>query len=309
MKINTILVRIFCFFLLITIVYSCKKDGEIIPNNNAPYYDGIPTVVVENYINRLFIDLIGREPLDVEMSAELATLKAAELSITARVNLINKLQTDATFLEGDSSYKYAYYLRFYELSKARLLEGAADDQIQSEFINIISNSVFSDSLAGDSFGMEINKQKILLLNNVLDIPDDYRLDSIEIKDVYARLLNNAVYDEINMNTFNFLRASFNDLFFRFPTQSEFDKGYNMIEFDQSEILFGVSGQNKGDFISIVVNSEEFYEGMVKWLYQTLMAREPSTTEVVGHMSTFFTDHDVQKLQRNIMITDEYAHFN
>ena len=142
MKINTILVRTFCFFLLITIVYSCKKDGEIIPDNNAPYYDGIPTVVVENYINRLFIDLIGREPLDAEMSTELAILKAAELSKSARVNLVNKLQTDATYLSGDSSYKYAYYMRFYELSKARLLEGAADDQIQTEFINIISNNVF-----------------------------------------------------------------------------------------------------------------------------------------------------------------------
>ena len=309
MKDNIILLRIISLTLIIIMVFSCKKDGEIISDNNAPYYDGIPTVVIENYINRLFIDLIGREPLDTEMTEELAVLKDADLSISAREELIEKLQMDTNYLPGDSSYKHAYYMRFYEMSKARLLEAVADHEINSEFINRILSTAFADSLAGDSFGLEINNHKVLLLKKVLAIPREYRLDSIGIKDVYSRLLNNAVYDEINMNTFNFLRASFNDLFFRYPTQSEFDKGYSMIEYDQSEILFGVSGQNKGDFISILVNSKEFYEGVVKWLYQTLLAREPSTTEVVGHMETFYVDHDVQKLQRNIMATDEYANFN
>ena len=134
------------------------------------------------------------------------------------------------------------------------------------------------------------------------------LDSMEIKDVFGILLYNAVYDRINMNSFNFLRASFNDLFSRLPTQSEFDKGYDMIEYDQSEVLFGIPGQSKGDYIDILVNSKEFYEGIIRWLYQTLLAREPSTTEVFTHMSTFYLDRDVQKLQKYILRTDEYANF-
>lgn len=309
MKTTNSLFGIFLFCIVLCTLGSCKKDGEIIPDNDAPYYDGIPTVVIENYINRLFIDLIGREPLDTEMASELAALKDAELSVSARGVLINKLQTDTTFVQGDSSYKHAYYIRFYELSKARMLEGASDDQINSEFINIISNDVYADSINGDSFNMEIGKQKIRLLEDVIAIPYDYRMGDIEIKEVCARLLNNEVYDEINMNTFNFLRASFNDLFFRFPTQSEFDKGYDMIEYESPEILFGVSGQNKGDYISIMVNSEEFYEGMIRWMYQTLLVREPTTTEVYNHMTSFYVDHDVQKVQRVILQTDEYANFN
>lgn len=309
MRTAVTILQLFCVLFVAAFLQSCKKDGEIIPGNNAPYYDGIPSVVIENYINRLFIDLIGREPLDVEMASELAALKTAELNSSARNVLINKLQTDATFIQGDSSYKHAYYIRFYELSKARMLEGASDYQIDQQFISILSFGVYADSISGDSFSMELGKQKIRLLEDVLAIPYDYRMGSAEIKDVYARLLNNAVYDEINMNTFNFLRASFDDLFFRFPTQSEFDKGYNMVEFDKPEILFGTSGQNKGDYVSIMVNSKEFYEGMIRWLYQTLLAREPSTTEVYNHMITFYQDHDVQKLQRAILITDEYANFN
>jgi hypothetical protein len=307
-KVPTIL-KVFLVFVLAVFLDSCKKDGEIIPGNTAPYYDGVPNVLIENYINRLFIDLIGREPLDAEMTSELAILKEAGLSPSARYGLVNKLQTDTNFIQGDSSYKHAYYIRFYELSKARMLEGAADYQINDQFIAILSFSVYADSISGDSFSMEIGRQKIRLLEDVLAIPYDYRMGSVEIRDVYARLLNNAVYDQINMNTFNFVNASFDDLFFRFPTQSEFDRGYDMVEFDKPEILFGISGQNKGDYVSILANSKEFYEGMIRWLYQTWMAREPSTTEVYNHMMTFFQDHDVQKVQRAILISDEYANFN
>jgi len=305
---NTVLVKLTLLLFISVVIDSCKKDAEIIPDNNAPYYNGIPTVVVKNYINRLFIDLIGREPLDTEMSVELAVLKTADLSMSSRDLLINKLQSNTNFIQGDSSYKYAYYIRFYELSKARMLEGASDFQI-NEFITILKSSVNADSINGDNLNMEIGKKQIKHLNEILEIPVSYLLDSIKINDVYSRLLYNTVYDQINMNTFNFLMASFNDLFFRFPTQSEFDKGYNMIEFDKPEILFGVSGQNKGDYISLLVSSREFSEGMIKWLYQTLLAREPSTTEVYTHINTFAQDLDVQKIQRLILRTDEYAQFN
>lgn len=113
---------------LLVVIASCKKD-EFIPDNNAPYYDGIPTVKVQNYVNRLYIDLIGREPLDVEMTADVAALRAASLSMDARQTLILKLQTDTSFIAGDSSYFVAYYLRLYNLFKFRLLEGASDAEI------------------------------------------------------------------------------------------------------------------------------------------------------------------------------------
>ena len=57
-----------------------------------------------------------------------------------------------------------------------------------------------------------------------------RTESIEIDEVTQRMLYNAVYDEINMNSFNFINATFDDLFFRFPTQAEFDDAYEVVEF-------------------------------------------------------------------------------
>ncbi|MCB0754704.1 MAG: hypothetical protein KDB98_03870, partial [Flavobacteriales bacterium] len=123
------------------------------------------------------------------------------------------------------------------------------------------------------------------------------------------MVNNAVYDEINMNTFNFVNASFDNLFFRFPTEQEFYAGFNMIEYNQPANILGVPGQNKDDYVDILVNSREFYEGLIVWSYQTLLAREPSTAETNALMIDLYTDHDLQKVQRAIMITDEYAHFD
>lgn len=71
---------------------------------------------------------------------------------------------------------------------------------------------------------------------------------------------------------------------------------------------GTSGQNKNEYVDILVNSREFYEGLIVWSYQTLLAREPSTAETNALMTELYVDHDLQKVQRTIMITDEYAHF-
>lgn len=290
--------------------FSCKKDdneGIVYSNNNAPYYDGLPTVLVQNYVNRLFIDLIGREPLDEEMEYEVQKLKDARYGMEARDTLIRKLQDDKTFIEGDSSYKRAYHNRIYELFKVRMLEGASDADIEQERSMIYGNLV-RDSLAGDWYNAEINLQKVKKLDAVLAIDYDYYSGRIEINEAFARLLDNAVYDRINMNTFNFINASFNDLFNRFPSNMEFENAYNIVEFDKPQVIFGETAANKGEFIQLLVNSKEFYEGMIRWTYGTLLVREPLPSELELGMSTFFFDHNLQNLQLFVLKTDEYANF-
>ncbi len=300
---------LFPLILSILIVSGCKKDPELIvyDNNTAPYYGEIPKVTLENYINRIYIDLIGREPLDAEMIQEEATLRASHISIASREQLIIKLQTNTAYIPGDSSYMYAYYNRFYELCKARVLEAASNDVLTSE-AGIAQFAALSDSLAGDSLMLALDRRRVRNLLEVVDCEQDYRMDSIEIKDIFAQMLNNAIYDQINMNSFNFINATFNDLFFRQPTSNEFNAAYDMVEYNLPSVLMGRSGQNKGDYIQILVNSDEFYEGVIRWTYKNLLAREPSTQEAYTLMQTFFNDHDIQKLQLYIMKSDEYANF-
>lgn len=293
--------------LLLFILLSCKKEKITVPDNRAPYYDQIPTVLIENYVNRIFIDLIGREPLDDEMELEVSRLREQHLSFGSRKSLINKLQSDTSYREGDLSYKQAYYHRFYEMCKVRLLEGASDAIFYEEIGNI-NFSILADSLEGDSLNMEVSKAERSRLEKVLACKNGYMTDSISVNEVLARMLDNQIYDKINMNTFNFINASFDDLFFRFPTNWEFQNSYDMIEFNTSAHVLGVSGQNKGDYIQILTRSREFYQGMITWAYVTLLARYPSSNEVAAEMKDFYSTGNFQDVQLHIMIKDEYANF-
>ena len=286
---------------------ACKKDPKIIPDNTAPYYGGVPTVKVENYVNRLFIDLLGREALDVELDAETNFLKSNSLSISSREQLITKLQTDKVHRPGDSSYCYAYYVRFFELTKARLLEGASD----GEFLyrkGLVDFAALQDSISGDSLSFRLHKEQANKCVRALNARTDYMNDSIDIHEYYFRLLNNAVYDEINMNSFNFIRAVFNDLFFRYPSGNEFNSSYDMVDKNKPSVLLGKSGQSKSNYLTIMVNSSEFHEGMIRWLYRTFLSREATYQELSSMTKTFYVNADVQQIQLTILKSDEYANF-
>lgn len=299
--------RLSILFLCAALFSACKKDPELIPDNNSPYYSEVSDLLIENYINRVYIDQIGREPFNSEMNSERETLKGADLSFEAREAMILNLQTNTDFIAGDISYKHAYYNRLYEQGKARFMEAASNAEIQ-EVMGPIAAGILPDSLNGNWEGVYNRRQELAKLQAVLNSEEKYMNGEIEIKELCAAMVNNAVYDEINMNTFNFVNATFDNLFFRFPTQQEFYAGFDMIEYNQPANLLGFSGQNKDEYVDILVNSREFYEGLIVWSYQLLLAREPSTGETNELMTDLYEDHDLQKVQREIMITDEYAHF-
>ena len=298
------------FFILFSIIISfssCKKNLDVIPNNDAPYYGEIPTILLENYVNRIYIDLIGREPIDEEMQNDVQFLRDSDVTIESRDALLYKLQFDTTFVEGDSSYKFAYFHRMYEMLKVRLLEGVSNAYI-SQDLNNLWNDYKRDSLNNNL--LEANKKLMQyhILNDVLESELAYYNNEIEISEVHRRMIYNPVYDKIHMNTFNFINAAFDNLLFRFPTQYEFNESYIMIEDNTSQIILNSSGNNKEDFCQIISDSRGFYEGVIIWSYRSLLARDPSTQEIDFLMQIFYYDHDFQWVQRQIMQTDEYAHF-
>ena len=266
--------------------FACEKETIIIPNNNAPNYDEIPTILLENYVNRLYIDLIGREPLDEEMNLDVQFLRDNNVTIESRDTLISKLQFDTTYVEGDISYKNAYFHRLYEMVKVRMIEGASNAYIENE-MGIFLFFYEVDSLAGNLIGAHNNLIKYYRLKDIIDSESLFYNNFIDIKEMHRRMLNNAIYDQINMNTFNFVNAAFDNLLFRYPTQNEFNCSYSMIEDEIPQIVLGFSGSNKDDLINIICNSREFYEGIIHWSYLTLLARVPSTIETDYLMNDFY----------------------
>ena len=299
-------VVLYIVFVAITII-ACKKDAVIIPNNNAPIYSEIPTILLENYVNRLYIDLIGREPLDDEMSSDVEFLRNNDVTLESRDSLIYKLQFETNFVPGDSSYKQAYFHRLYEMVKVRLIEGVSNGHIQT-VMNTRYNRYVNDSLGGNMISAHENLIKYYRFKDIINSESDLYYNLIDIKEMHRRMINNPIYDNINMNTFNFVNAAFDNLLFRFPTQYEFNNSYAMIEDEQPYTVLGSSGTNKEDFINIICNTREFYEGIIHWTYLTLIARVPTTTETDFLMNDFYISCDFHKLQRYVMKTDEYAHF-
>ena len=293
---------------IVFILSSCKREDNIIPNNNAPYYGEIPTLLLENYVNRCYIDLLGREPLDDEMIEDVQFLRDNEVTVESRDQLLYKLQFDTTFIEGDSSYNQAYFHRFYELVKVRLIEGAANSYINSENANWLFEYE-KDSIAGNM----INAYKRLLeynkLNDILKSEKQYRNGVISVSEFHRRMVYNSIYDDINMNTFNYINAIFDNLLFRYPTSYEFNECKLMIDDNSTQILMGASGNCKYDVTTIICNSDEFYEGLVNWSYITFLGREANVQERDELMNNLITYNDYQRIQRIILSSDEYAHFD
>lgn len=295
---------IICFLIVVS---SCKKDTLVIDDNNPPVYSAIPTVLIENYINRIYIDLIGREPLNSEMEIDVQYLRDNDVSIESRDSLIYKLQFDTLYIEGDESYKFAYFHRIYDMVKVRLIEGASNGDISFYMSNHYADYEV-DSVAGNLIEAQKHLLKYYRLSAIIDSEFDYYNNIIDIKEMHKRMIYNSIYDQINMNTFNFVNAAFDNLLFRYPTQNEFNNSYFMIEDNQPFTIFGYSGSNKLDFTNLICDSREFYEGIIQWTYLTMLARIPTSIERDFLMNNFYITTDFQKLQRFIMTTDEYAHF-
>ncbi len=295
-------------FIFSILLLSCKKEDKIVVSTNKPKnYDDVATVKVENYINRLYIDLLGREPLHTEKIRDVDSLRAYKLNFESRKRLITRLMTDSTFVEGDSSYKRAYYQRIYDLTKARLLEGAGEEEFYQQ-IGIAQFALKSARLLGDSISVFSAMVTIDKCMNVINSRRNYQLGEIKINEMYAYMLDNPIYDVINMNSLNFVNASFDNMLFRFPTRDEFAIAYDIIEKGKVGSLFGGYASNKPEFCQMLVQSIEYHESMIKWCYLTLIGREPTTQESYNLIQDYYITKDLQKVQTLILMTDEYAHF-
>lgn len=310
------LVSRFSLLLLLVIISlsSCKKKDpkiEVVSDNTAPYYDKVPRVKVENYVNRLFIDIIGREPFDDEMKAETDNLIANGLALSTRETLITKLQSSEVHIFGDSSYAIAANKRWYDLLTVRLTEGFGENDFLNQY-GIVNFARKVDSLNGNWAGFYANKNAAEQLRNAATAKWDYYHKTIEIEEYCARLINNPLTfqktDSYMGNEDNTIKYTFNDLLFRKYTANEFTIARDMILNGKSGVLFNQSGHSKGDYIYILTHCNEFYEGTVKWLYKTFLARYPTTEEVVSLVKTLPIDKDIRRIQRNILKSDEYANF-
>jgi len=66
----------FLIIVFIALVGGCKKDEALVdvPNNQAPPDNTIASVVKENYVNKVYISVLGRKPDANELNSGLSDI-------------------------------------------------------------------------------------------------------------------------------------------------------------------------------------------------------------------------------------------
>lgn len=287
------------YLLLLVVFFSCKKESTIetviIDGNTAPHYDEITTVQIQNYINKIFIDLLGREPVGNELDDVTSFLKSNSLNDTSRDQVLTLLMnTDE------------YYTRFYEVYQTSYLSGVNEDELISRIL-IFEAERDNAMQNGNTIYAQILNLELILLYDLRDVSVDYQNGDITINEFMAILSNNSFYDEINMGAENFVLACFENFLKRIPTDVELSASVQMVDGNSSQIFFS-DGSSRTEFINIITSIPEFYQGLTIDIYNQLLVRLPNSQEMTEAIFLLDETQDYQALQKEVMKTDEYAGF-
>ena len=301
---HRILYLAFIFSLSSSIFFSsCKKDPLLIDNhldttitgNEPPPYNGISELQIKLYINKLYVDLIGRQPTTLELDDHFTYLKSNNLSANSRDLIADQLLTNSDF-----------YNRLFDLTSADMTNGIDTVDINDEITQFYT-FIYYDSINGYTQNLPYYYAELLRFNNLNTCVDDLKNSSISIREFYRRFLDNYFYDQVNMGTENFVKGSFDDLFLRAPTTSELQYAGSMVD-GASTTLFDQSGTSKGDYEIIMVNSPEFIEGFIRKCYLQYLLRNPTSGEMGLETQLLNTSLDWKTMIKKLVSTDEYAGF-
>ncbi len=286
------LLKLFLFGFFIAFLFSActKTEVIVVENNTAPPDSTIESVVIETYVNKLYISLLGRKPSDQELSDGITILDQNNVSTANREELVNLVFSEEEYLNR------TYEIAFNELLPS--VDTAYFSFLISEYNKLIKSTT-------DSVYIELFETEIIREEEVRDILKDLKADSLSIAGMYMRLVNNEPYDELNMGTENFIVSVFQYFLVRYPTDEELSYATTMVD-GGSSVIFYQEGDSKNDFIDIFFSYDEYYEGQVRALYERYLYREPTSEEMTSLAVAYKTSGDYKALQKAILVTDEYV---
>ena len=277
------------FLFSVLIISSCTKiEDVIVANNTFPPDNTIENTTIETYINKLYISTIGREPIESEFTADFTTLREADISQESREIVIDGLLN-----------KDAYYNNLFKLECEHLLLGLDTADI-NQYIHVLT--VLLETANGlDSIYFYENRERMVRLKEVLPGLGSGTISNMEM---HKRMVNNNMYDEINMGTENFVISMFQSFMQRYPTTSELENGKLMVNDNNSSVFF-IPGNGKEDFINIFIESDEYFTGQTNILFNRYLFRDPTSEESINYSLDYINSQDYKLLQRRILSTNEF----
>ncbi len=277
--------------LVLAMLSGCQKEELIIDGNVAPPDSTVSSLIIENYVTKCYISLLGREPFEQEESMAIATLRAGNMDVASR-----KLMLDAVVQNGE------YKNKLLEYNALKLINSPFDTSAIQEQLYVLQVLIADPQYAPF---IDIIQSMIDDYNVLLTTPSQFRNGSIGMQEMHRRLVTNDIYDQINMGSFNFVLSMFNNFLFRDPTQDEHNAGITMVD-GFVAVLFYETANSKEEFIDIFLHSDDYYEGQVRELYFRYLFRDPSSEEQGYHSARYKQSGNYEQLQIDILSSNEFA---
>lgn len=262
----------------------------MVPGNTAPPDRTISNVVKETYVNKVYISVLGRKPLDKEFANGLTILNQHNFSAENRKQLLD------TVLAGEE-----YNSHLYSMARQDLLNNMDTAEISNNIyvLNLLlGNSDYAPYY--DFLTYEIKR-----LEAMKAIPSDLQSGSMNVIELHRRCVDNMFYDGLNMGTENFVVSLFQHFMLSYPTEKDLEGGKKMVDGFTSIFLYH-SGQNKNELMDIFFSSQAYFEGQVRILFHLYLFKEPSATDIASLSALYRSGLNFKELQKNILTRDDYA---
>lgn len=287
-KVNTFLL---IFILAVTaLLSSCKKyEEEVVKDNIAPPDETVSVTAIENYVNKTYISLLGREPDSLELVSGIAALKTHNVSAADRDVFLN-----AVLVESD------YSSHLFNISNIDLLNNLDTNEFTAKIL--LFQFLLTDSTYVTFWStLQYELDRVIIIQQ---IAANLQNGTSGIIDLHHTFTDNYFYDQINMGSLNFVVSMYQNFLRRYPTVNELNAGIAMVDGNYA-IVFGQSGHLKTDFTDIFFSSNDYYEGQVRDLYLRYLFREPTSIESSTLTIQYKSSGNYKQLQKAILSTNEF----
>lgn len=281
------------FLFLLAGLFSCSEtDDIVVPGNQSPPDGTIEQSLIINYVSKVYISALGRKPSDAEETAAYGMLSPTKFSLDDRRAFVSGVVSQNEFLAN-----------VFNIAMVEFLENADTSVIQNErwdFEERLLEDTNASQSSKDYWQYEVDR-----FDTLLACYNELFSGAIDVAEMYRRISNNELYDDINMGTENFVVSTFQNYILRYPTLEELDNGKDIVNGFES-VLFLKTGETKYDYMDIFFSSDEYYSGQVKYLFIKYLYRNPSSAEEQFFADVYKRNGLYRELAAEVLIQDEFA---
>ena len=284
--------RLIAFSTMVTIVLAftaCTKE-EVIDGNQPPPDSTISNVTKENYVNRLYISILGRECTPAEFTEAYDILVQGNLSVQSRAQVIDIIAA-----------KPGYYNRLYRIAEENYLNSSDSLDYQTQ---IFAYNIILQNQSQQQFWPYVTAE-LARINAWMDAVDDMEAGTLTVAGMHKRAVSNFAYDGINMGSLNYVASLFQNFFYRYPTEAELDAGIKCVDGFPATVFFQII-DSKEEYTDLFFASDNYYEGQVRDLFTRYLFREPTSAEQTYFGTRYKSNSDYKQLQKDILSLDEYV---